>query len=301
MKIILFLGAALAAATLTAAAAAAPKDVPYPAPQVKELFVAAQTVTTDGAMSNYFAPGSRVVFRAYAVDDKTHKVLRAQDVKYFYVTIPNQPNVKLTYSPTAPGATTRLAWVGSWTVPAAYPNGIVNFKVLVQAKSKRRGQFVPLPVASSVLTIVSQAPTVPTGTAPGVGPGPGSTLDVSLYVDSVNGTRPVGAPARPLGCTQTNVYRRGEQFVLRAWGTEMATGAVLSSDNVKDAHFSVPGQADVTLNWGLHGAAPNRVYFWTNFWNIPADFPLGEVTVHVVFNLESGKSGTYDHLITIIP
>jgi len=301
MRIMLFLGAALAAATLSAAAAAAPKDAPYPAPSVKDLFVAAQTVTTDGAMSNYFAPGSRVVFRAYAVDSKTHKVLRAEDVKYFYVTIPNQPNVKLTYNPTAVGATTRLAWIGVWTVPADYTNGIVNYKVLVQSKAKRRGQFVPLPVASSVLTIVAKPPTVPTGTAPGVGPGPGTTLDVSLYVDSVNGTRPVGAPARPVGCTQTNVYRRGEQFVLRAWGTEMATGAVLSSDNVKDAHYSVPGQPDVTLNWGLHGAAPNRVYFWTNFWNIPADFPLGEVTVHVVFNLESGKSGSYDHLITIIP
>ena len=81
----------------------------------------------------------------------------------------------------------------------------------------------------------------------------------------------------------------------------MATGAVLSTDNVKDAHFSIPGQPDVTLNWGLHGTAPNKVYFWTNFWNIPADFPLGEVTVHVVFDLESGKTGTYDHLITIIP
>ena len=36
MRIILFLGAVLAAATLTAAAAAAPKDVPYPAPAVKD-------------------------------------------------------------------------------------------------------------------------------------------------------------------------------------------------------------------------------------------------------------------------
>ena len=141
MKIILFLGAVLAAATLTAAAAAAPKDVPYPSTSVKDLFVAAQTVTTDGAMSNYFAPGSRVVFRAYAVDGKTHKILRAEDVKYFYVTIPNQPNVKLTYNPTAAGATTRLAWIGVWTVPADYTNGIVNYKVLVQSKAKGTLKF----------------------------------------------------------------------------------------------------------------------------------------------------------------
>ena len=64
-------------------------------------------------MTNYFAPGATVVFRAYAVDSKTHKVLAAKDVKYFYVKIPNQPNVKLKYDPKAPGATPRLPWIGN--------------------------------------------------------------------------------------------------------------------------------------------------------------------------------------------
>ena len=59
------------------------------------MFVAAQTVTTDGAMSSWFAPGDNVVFRAYAVDPKSKKVVDPKAVKYFYVTIPNQPNVKL--------------------------------------------------------------------------------------------------------------------------------------------------------------------------------------------------------------
>ena len=36
-------------------------------------------------------------------------------------------------------------------------------------------------------------------------------LNVFLYVDTVNGTRPVGAKPRPIGCTQTNVFQRGEQ------------------------------------------------------------------------------------------
>jgi hypothetical protein len=301
MKIIPTLGAVLAAAVLAAAAAGAPSQEPYPSPQVLQLFVAAQTVTADGAMSNYFAPGSKVIFRAYAVDPKTKKVLVAKDVKYFYVTIPNQPNVKLAYNPSATGATPRLAWTGTWTVPSSYPSGIVNYKVLVQAKTKRRGQYVPFPVASSILTIVGQTPTVPVGAPPGGGPGIGTSMDVSLYVDSVNGTRPAAAAPRPIGCTQTNVFKRGEQFVLRAWGTELATNDVLSTDNVSEAHFTVPGLPNIALNWGLHGAATSRVYFWTNFWNIPTDYPLGEATIHVVFTLESGKAGTYDYPITIIP
>src|SRR5437016_4521605 len=83
------------------------------------------------------APGSTVVFRAYAVDKKTHKLLVAKDVKYFYVAIPNAGNVKLTYSPTTPGATSRLAWIGKWTVPTTYPAGTVAFKVLVKTQAKR--------------------------------------------------------------------------------------------------------------------------------------------------------------------
>jgi hypothetical protein len=298
--LLLLLTGVVAAVGLPAAAAAA--ETPFPSPKVQQAFVAGQTVTAAGAVITQVAPGGTVVFRAYAIDGKTHKTVTAKDVKYFYVTIPNQPNVKLAYNPTAAGATLRLAWTGTWTVPANYPSGIVNYKVLVQTKTKQRGQFVPLPVASSVLTIVGQVPTVPVGGAPGGGAGPGTTLDASLYVDSVNGTRPAGAPARPVGCTQTNVFRRGEQFVLRAWGSEMANGSVLSSDNVSAASFTVPGvAAPITLNWGLHGATTSRVYFWTNFWNIPADYPLGTTTVHITFKTDSGKTGTYDHVLNIIP
>jgi len=57
----------------------------------------------------------------------------------------------------------------------------------------------------------------------------------------------------------------------------------------------------VVLNWGAHGATTNRVWFWSNQWQIAPDFPLGDTTVKVVFNLESGKVGTYDYHITIIP
>ena len=99
-------------------------------------------------MSDYFAPGNTVVFRAYAVDSKTRKVLTAKDVKYFYVKIPNQPNVKLTYNPKAPGASGQYTWTGTWTVPANYPFGTVDFKVLVKSKAKRLGSFVQMPVVT---------------------------------------------------------------------------------------------------------------------------------------------------------
>ena len=308
MKLLLTLGAALAATVVGTGSALAANPVPFPAATVVQLFVAAQTVTPDGAMANLFAPGSSVVFRAYAVDPSTKKVLTAADVRYFYVTIPNQPNVKLKYDASAPGASKGLPWTGQWTVPTSYPAGKVAFKVLLQAKEKsksgqqRKGQFVQFPVASAMLTISPAPPPVYTpgvnaGTA-GAGSG---TLQLSLYVDTVNGTRPSGVAPRPVGCTQTNVYKRGEQVVVRSWGSDLATNDLLTSDNVSDAHFSIAGQPDVKLNWGAHGVVGSQVFFWSNAWIVPAAFPLGETTIHVVFKTDSGRTGSYDQVINIIP
>lgn len=301
MNKIITLSAAIGVAAVLAGATPAADVIPFPSPQVGPVFIAANTVTTDGAAANFFKPGATVVFRAYAVDGKTKKFLATKDVKYFYVTIPNQPNVKLKFDPKAPGASARQPWTGTWNVPAAYPAGIVNFKILVQTNSKRRGQFVQFPVSSSQLTISSTASppfaSGPAGTGATV-----SSLDVSLYVDSVNGTRPAAAAPRPVGCSQTNVYKRGEQFVLRAWGVDMATGDVLSSDNVESAVVTIPGVAQpLTLNWGAHGATSNRVWFWTVPWDIPTTYALGETTFHVAFKTDSGKTGVYDYAVTIIP
>jgi hypothetical protein len=307
MRALLILGVTLVAAVSVTASAIAANPVPFPSPKVADVFIAAQTVTADGAMSSWFAPGASVVFRAYAVDPVSHKVVDPKTVRYFYVTIPNQPNVKLKYGAAAPGASTGLPWTGTWTIPASYSAGVVGFKILIQMKhngKQLKGQFVQMPVGTSMLNISATpppvfSPAVPAGTA-GAG-ATGTALDAALYVDTVNGTRPVGAAARPIGCSQTNVYKRGEQVVVRVWGTELATTAVLSNDNVNTAHFSIAGQPDVTLNYGPHGAVGNQVYFWANAWIVPATYPMGETTIQVVFNLESGKTAKYDYTINVIP
>jgi len=302
MKRLVTLGVALVAfaALATAAIAADPIAAPFPATTSGPVFIAAQTVTSTGAMQNQFAPGSSVIFRAYAVDSKTHKILAAKDVKYFYVTIPNQPNVKLAYKPTAPGATGRMVWIGTWTVPAGYPVGLVDFKVLVKAESKRTGQFVQMPVATSQLTISATPQTTP-GNGPAAQAAAATDATVSLYVDTVNGTQPVGAPKRTVGCSQTNVYKRGEQVVIRAWGFDLSTGTTLSTDNVDTATYSIPGQATAPVTYGAHGAVGNKVFFWSAPWIVPPTFPLGDVTILVAFKTDAGKTGTFAYPITVIP
>jgi hypothetical protein len=125
--------------------------------------------------------------------------------------------------------------------------------------------------------------------------------NVFLYVDTVNGSRPSGAKPRPVGCTQSNYFARGEQAVFRAWGSEAATGDILSTDNVKYAYLKIPGLPNQKFNWGAHGTDPNRVWFWTSAWIIPKNYPLGTVVAQVVFKTESNKFGRYDYELQIVP
>ena len=154
----------------------------------------------------------------------------------------------------------------------------------------------PLVVLGFVAAVI--AVVVPAIAEGATGP---TKLDAFIYVDTVNGSRPTGAKPRPVGCTQSNVFTRGEQMVFRVWGTDAASGDVLSTENVSDGHVTFPGMADLKLNWGAHGATSNRVWFWTAAVNLPADYPLGAGTARVVFKTDEGKTGTYDYQFTIVP
>ena len=137
---------------------------------------------------------------------------------------------------------------------------------------------------------------------PAVALGAGPTkLDAFIYVDTVNGSRPTGAKPRPIGCTQSNVFTRGEQMVFRVWGTDSASGDILSTENVSEGYVTFPGMGNQKLNWGAHGATSNRVWFWAAAVNLPADYPLGAGTAQVVFKTDEGKTGTYDYQFTIVP
>ena len=219
MKKILIPAVVVLAAVIVSPIGAA--DGPFPSPKVGKVFVAAQTVTTDGAMSNFFAPGSTVVFRAYAVDAKTHRILTTKAVKYFYAKIPGAPNVKMRYTPKAKAASGRWAWTGAWKIPANYTLGIVNFRVLVTTKTKRQGAFRQVPVSAAQLTITN-TPQLP----PGPPPSSSSTaatasLDIALYADTVNGAGAGGASDR-VHADQRVQARRGVRRYERGDSTSRA-------------------------------------------------------------------------------
>ena len=306
MRKLVILAAALAAFASLAAAAAAdttpPTVTPFPAPKLGPVFVAAQTVDATGSMQAQFAPGSSVVFRAYAVDSKTHKTVVAKDAKYFYVAIPNQPNVKLKYNPNASGAAGRLAWTGTWAIPATYPTGTVAFKVLVKTQSKRIGQFVQMPVATAMLTVT----TTPQAT---LGGGPARDnrrrRHVELRHRALRGHRqrhPAGRSAqasRRLHADERLQARRAGRPPHLGLRPHIRRRAV--DGQRRHRHVCDPGQVPGALNYGAHGATGAKVWFWSAPWIVPVGFPLGDMTIHITFKTDSGKTGTYDHVVTIIP
>lgn len=149
---------AVAAVAIAAAAvvwAQTPGETPFPSPKVEQLFVSAQTVTAAGhslgagAHNNRFARGETVVFQVFGGQNETGQTITDKDVKYAYVAVPGQPNLKLRYS-AANGA---FPWTASWTIPSTYPTGLVSFKVRFRTLAKQYGNFVQIPVTSAQLTV----------------------------------------------------------------------------------------------------------------------------------------------------
>jgi len=159
-RAILILAVAVTATAVTAVGGAqTPTEIPFPSPTVVQYFVSTQTVTPVGELSNFFPRGSTVTFRAFAGQSKTGNILTADDTRYFYVKLPNQPNVKLTYTkpPAKKGLPAPWPWTATWTIPADYPLGLVQFGVRLKTKADQYGSFVQIPVVSSQLTVTQAA------------------------------------------------------------------------------------------------------------------------------------------------
>jgi hypothetical protein len=320
-RITLGLAVLVSLAVVEAASAATPTPAPFPGNKVNGVFVAALTVNgksavSPGAVNDQFAPGDTVVFRAFAIDTKAHKLLTKKIAKLtkrnkkyaktslrsFFVRIPLVDDQQFSYAKVPVGLDPRYRWAVSWKVPDLYPVGTVQFEVFAKMWNKQSGTFTQLPISLSQLTITT-TPQLPFDSGPQNSGGSvsSSNIDVALFGDVVAGH------SRPVACTQTNVFKQGEMVIPRAFGYQLSDGAVLSSDNVATASFSVPTSPTdstpivTTMNWGAHGPTGQKVEYWTGAWTIPAAYPVGDINVHMTFKTLGGKTGTLDYPITIIP
>lgn len=298
--------AAIAAGALVSGPAATAQVQPPAWPSAKtKVFIAADTVTATsiygyvpavlGKQENFFPRTAGVKFRMYAIDLKTKKVLTSKDVKFAYVTIPGQPNLKLAYGKQGKTAGAPRLWTGTWSIPADYPLGVVQFRILVKTKSKRVGSFQQTPVAAAQLTVALSTATspVPPGNpgSPPVQPYPGKTVEVAMYTDTVSSSR--GEVRQSRVCTQTNYFQRRSRVVFRMWAVDTRTGEALTPLEVKYVYIKIPGQPNLGMAFGPHGSGASRVNFWSAAWAIPADYPLGVVPFRIVVRTDDGRFGIY--------
>lgn len=122
-------------------------------------------------------------------------------------------------------------------------------------------------------------------------PYPGKKAPIVAYSDTVSGAS--GSVKAPRSCTQYSNFRRNQRVVFRAWAVDSSTGQALGADTVAYAYIKIPGQPNLKLNWGPHGAVGNKVTFWSAGWTVPADYPLGVVAYKIVFKTDDGRFGTY--------
>jgi hypothetical protein len=136
-------------------------------------------------------------------------------------------------------------------------------------------------------------------------PYPAKKVDVAVYADTVSSSS--GAVKLSRVCTQANNFPRQARVVFRAWAVDTSTGQALTSLDVKYAYVKIPGQPNLKLNWGAHGAVGAKVNFWSAGWAIPADYPLGVVPFRIVFKTDDNRFGIYQQpafsaaQLTVIP
>jgi hypothetical protein len=148
--------AALAAMAAVPAAAQAPTENPFPSAKIAGAFVRVATWTTPTSyyLTNYYPQGADVSFRMFVGQNKTGLSLTNKDIKSAAIVIPGQPNVKMAYT----SGNSQWPWVGTWTIPADYTLGVVQFQAVVTTKANVKATFKQMPVATAQLTV-----TAPTG------------------------------------------------------------------------------------------------------------------------------------------
>jgi hypothetical protein len=147
--------AAITALSALALPSAAENEPSWP-PGKMDVFVSAQTWTGVNKLENFFQRGTGVHFFVTAVNLKTRQNVTGKDVKWVYASIPNQPKVHLKWQRHGTGANAPFAFMGTWTVPADYPLGVVPFEIVVKTKANLYGSFQQVPVAAAQLTVLAK-------------------------------------------------------------------------------------------------------------------------------------------------
>ncbi len=126
----------------------------------KPLFIAADMVRAPGGsgpgcvLSNRFMRKEQVAWRI-RVQDATGKQLDDKSLKSLVVELTDGQKFTAHFGGHPPNAPTDHLWSTSWVIPADYPTGSFNYKVVATAADGTTQTWEPVNVKPSLLTVVA--------------------------------------------------------------------------------------------------------------------------------------------------
>ena len=127
-----------------------------------------------------------------------------------------------------------------------------------------------------------------------VAPFPAKKVDVMVYGDTISSSR--GAVKFDKACWQRNTFPQNSRVVFRMWAVDMAKGTPITDIDIKYAYVQIPGQPNLKMSFGKHGALADSPYFWIAAWAVPADYPIGTVPFKFVVKTKENKFGTFQQV-----
>lgn len=106
-------------------------------------------------LNNRFTHEQMVVWRVKVVDPATGVEMDDAELDDVELRLADGEAFEMTFGEHPPGDPTDAYWTASWTIPADYPTGVLDYTVVATAADGRTGELIPFPIESSTLTIVA--------------------------------------------------------------------------------------------------------------------------------------------------
>jgi hypothetical protein len=108
--------------------------------------------------ANKIPLGGQVVWRIKVVDPRTGAEMDDKTLTSVTVSLSDGQTLTAKYGGHPAAAPVESFWAVSWNVPANYPTGAVDYKVVAKDKEGRSGEWNQIKVASAQLQIVATDP-----------------------------------------------------------------------------------------------------------------------------------------------
>ncbi len=175
----------------------------------------------------------------------------------------------------------------------------------LKAQAAKPAAEAPKPAAGGnvILGAIPNAPprATPTATPAGfVAPPPPKQVDPevkSLMLDVRTVTSGKGESKYNVDadktCVLSQVFKRGMHMVWLMEAYDGANGKELQANDVKAAVVKLPNGQTAAFRYGRHGATDDSPWFWSASWDVPPDFPVGNLEYEVSVTTNSDKTGSY--------